>query len=85
MIKSAFSALKVFQLVLIIIACIVITSALSGCRRSTKINALHVSFYRDPVTGVNYVVFNNDHGSSICPRFNADGTLFVEEKGDEND
>lgn len=85
MIKSALSALKLFKLVLVIIACIAIISALSGCRSSAKLNALHVSFYRDPVTGVNYVIYNNDHGSSIYPRFNADGTLFVEEKGDEDD
>lgn len=81
--KTGINVLKFRLLTLAMITCIFLISALSGCRSSTKINALNISFYRDPVTGVNYVVYNNDHGSGICPRFNADGTLFVEEKGVE--
>ena len=72
--------LKLLQIALVIVSCALLLSLFSGCHRSSKINALHISFYRDPVTGVNYVIYYSDHGSVICPRFNADGTLFVEEK-----
>ena len=33
--------------------------------------------YIDPETGVNYLVFHDKKGSSICPRFNTDLTLYV--------
>ena len=38
-------------------------------------NDIHV--YIDPKTGVNYLVFHDKKGSSICPRFNADLTLYI--------
>lgn len=33
--------------------------------------------YIDPETGVNYLVFHDKKGSSICPRFNTDLTLYA--------
>lgn len=33
--------------------------------------------YVDSDTGVNYVVFVSGYKGGICPRYNADGTLYV--------
>ena len=46
------------------------------CRRD-------ISEYRDTETGVHYLVLNDSTGSGggiggICPRYNADGSLYVE-------
>lgn len=35
------------------------------------------SIIRDKETGVNYIVFKGYRKAGICPRFNADGTLYV--------
>lgn len=36
--------------------------------------------YRDPVTGVNYLICKMGDGVAIIPRYDADGTLMVTEK-----
>ncbi len=33
--------------------------------------------FRDHMTGVNYLVFKSTYGGGICPRYNADGTVYV--------
>ena len=36
-----------------------------------------VDLYVDPETGVQYFVMNHGNAGAICPRYNADGTLYV--------
>lgn len=36
-----------------------------------------ISTVLDRVTGVEYIVCKTNRGISICPRYNADGTLFT--------
>ena len=38
-----------------------------------------IHIYVDDETGVNYVVFYESSKGGICPRYNADGTLYVDE------
>ncbi len=35
--------------------------------------------YVDPQTGVNYVILREPGRAGICPRYNADGTLYISE------
>ena len=35
--------------------------------------------YVDNETGVNYLICDRGYGGGICPRYNADGTLYVSE------
>ena len=45
----------------------------------TRHNA-YLSITVDKETGVNYIVYEYYHtGASVCPRYNADGTLYVSE------
>lgn len=36
--------------------------------------------YRDPKTGVNYIVYRSTYGGGITPRYNPDGSLYVTDK-----
>lgn len=36
------------------------------------------SLYEDTETGVQYFTWKNGYAGGICPRYNADGTLYVE-------
>ena len=38
-----------------------------------------VEVYVDNETGVNYLICDRGYGGGICPRYNADGTLYVSE------
>ena len=39
-----------------------------------------VKIYEDEETGVEYIVFHVGYGTGVCPRYNADGTLYVHGK-----
>ena len=34
--------------------------------------------YVDKETGVNYIIFDDVYKGGICPRYNADGSLYIE-------
>ena len=38
-----------------------------------------ISVFVDPITGVNYLMMREYNRAGICPRYNADGTLYVSE------
>ena len=69
---------------------IVAVSFLVGCGVSNSVEAndevKFVSTYyrngigilKDTETGVNYIVYGNNNGKSICPRYNANGSLYVD-------
>ena len=38
---------------------------------------ISVSTYKDEETGVEYIVFKSGYGAGVCPRYNADGTLYT--------
>jgi len=38
-----------------------------------------VYYMQDPETGVNYVIYSGTRKGGICPRYNADGTLYTGE------
>lgn len=58
-----------------------------GCRAATvtESGSIFVTFYTDPETGVEYVIYREDQAGGICPRYNADGSLYVEGDADETD
>ena len=37
-----------------------------------------VYVYVDKETGVNYIIFDDVYKGGICPRYNADGSLYIE-------
>lgn len=38
-----------------------------------------IAVYIDPETGVNYLILREFERAGICPRYNADGTLYISE------
>lgn len=62
----------------IITLLIVVALVLSGCGRSSRCEEENsdwgIIYWRDPETGVYYV---RSGGYGICPRYNADGTLYT--------
>lgn len=74
--------------VLAIILTVALILCLAGCETTADANeyqrfthwSSNLSITVDKETGVNYIVYL-DHrtGSGICPRYNADGTLYVSE------
>jgi len=38
-----------------------------------------IGVFIDPDTGVNYLILREPNRAGICPRYNADGTLYVSE------
>ena len=47
--------------------------------RLTEGGNYEVADYIDPETGVHYLLLHWTYGSGICPRYNADGSLMVED------
>lgn len=73
--------------VLILILILAVAFAIFGCQSAEAFGGGNgngsmcgVNIYVDKSTGVNYLVAKNyDNGIAICPRYNADGTLYVSE------
>ena len=38
-----------------------------------------ISFYTDPTTKVQYILYHSHYGAAITPRLNPDGTLYIKE------
>lgn len=53
-----------------------IAFSLSGCGTKTD-SRITIRFWRDRDTNVQYIMYGS-HG--ICPRYNADGTLYTSEE-----
>lgn len=63
------------KILTLLAACIMAAS----CARTTNeySGQSGVRFYRDPVTGVEYVLYNSVYGCAITPRLNPDGTPYT--------
>lgn len=69
---------------------IIATSFLVGCGVNNNINAEDVlnfsrvdkdgyfDVYKDEKTGVHYIKYSHNRGIGLCPRYNADGSLYVD-------
>ena len=80
---------KVFILIITIIVCFVF-----GCGSTTQVKAEPINYmkyirscfdieeWKDTETGVHYLIFDKKDGyggmGGICPRYNADGSLYVD-------
>jgi len=64
----------------ILLLCIM--CGLCGCRKNMEHSAddSNIFFYTDSATGVQYVIFSDVYKGGICPRYNTDGTLMIQEK-----
>lgn len=73
--------------IIAIICCAVFVMCLAGCTNAedknnetqmTKVDmGVSVYTYVDKETGVNYLIYDGHRAGGICPRYNADGTLYV--------
>lgn len=69
--------------IIAIICCAVLALGLAGCANkenettSPTKRTKNVYVYVDKETGVNYMVFISSYKGGICPRYNADGSLYV--------
>lgn len=65
---------------ILIISCIALL-LLCGCKTSRTGDSgdTFIQFYKDPKTGVEYVMLIGTYQGGICPRYNADGTLYTGE------
>lgn len=65
---------------ILIISCIALM-LLCGCRSENKEKSgdVRIDFYKDPKTGVEYIIYGYGYRGGICPRYNADGTLYTGE------
>jgi outer membrane biogenesis lipoprotein LolB len=61
---------------LIFVLLMIATLMLVGCG-ATYENTAGVHFWKDAATGVYYVVHESNNGIGVCPRYNADGTLYT--------
>jgi len=66
---------------LAIIMCLLMTVGMAACASEIQKVDLRgrYSTYIDEETGVNYMIYFDSNGGGICPRYNADGTLYVSE------
>lgn len=69
------------KVILILIA--VMTLLMCGCEvsRAEGSGDDSIRFYVDPETKVEYVLYISGYAGGICPRYNADGSLYV--KGED--
>lgn len=79
---------KIRNIIIAFVVSVLLIGTLCGFGNYVKINDTYfisphaytgsdMYYYVDPETGVNYLVFHDKKGSSICPRFNTDLTLYV--------
>ena len=73
--------------IIAIICCAVFVLCLAGCTNAEDKNDepqiaeitsyMYVYTYIDKETGVNYLIYDGHRAGGICPRYNADGSLYV--------
>lgn len=61
----------------VIIISIILALLLTGCKFDIASGTYTERIYVDKDTGVNYIEFDTNDGSSIIPRYNVDGSLYV--------
>lgn len=71
---------------MMIIVFAIIMILLSGCERNREVDSkdTYVEFYIDPKTKVEYVIYNGGYAGGICPRYNADGSLYLQDGGTDD-
>lgn len=60
-----------------IVMILVLSLVLCGCGMDSTGSWYTDHIYVDDMTGVNYIWINTDSGVTMCPRYNADGSLYV--------
>lgn len=71
------------RIIIAIIISILLVLGLCGWKKVDYENlsiAMSVKTYEDEETGVEYIVFHTNYGVGVCPRYNADGTMYVHGK-----
>ena len=66
--------------IIAIIVSILLILGLCGWKRVDHKNLdafTSIGIYEDEETGVEYIVFHVGYGTGVCPRYNADGTLYT--------
>ena len=61
----------------VFILLLMLSILLCGCGKNHESDSYFIDFYTDPITKVEYVVYNAPSRGGICPRYNPDGSLFV--------
>lgn len=69
---------------------IIATSFLVGCGVKSSVDAVNnmgfsnvdkdgfIYIFRDNETGVHYIKYGTNYGIGLCPRYNADGSIYVD-------
>ena len=68
--------------VLILVMCLLMIIVMTACTNTEVIDVgimRSYMVYIDKETGVNYMVYDDGKSGGICPRYNADGTLYISE------
>ena len=78
------------KIVFLVLAALLLTCASAGCiaeeETEEKVHLLYsksthcIFSYVDEYTGVEYLVYDGYQGGGVCPRYNADGTLKINEE-----
>jgi len=75
---------------MIVVLLLIMASTLTGCVSAPSDmtykgadgedhKSINTYYVQDPDTGVYYVIYSGGYGGGICPRYNADGTLYTGE------
>lgn len=71
----------------ILLIALIVMCSFAGCVTESEnpsppddINSGYVGLYVDEYTGVEYLIYDGYYSGGICPRYNADGTLKINEK-----
>ena len=75
---------KTTNKIILIICCAAFILGLAGYtkRQATELSTTEnreVYVYVDKETGVNYIIFDDVYKGGICPRYNPDGSLYIED------
>ncbi len=67
---------------MILISLVAITLLAAGCDAGQEImgktSNCCIEDYRDPETGVHYLIYSGGYKGGMCVRYNADGTIMVD-------
>lgn len=74
------------KVIAVILTVMLMMACLVGCSDDTNVTEssnVHIEFWTDEATGVQYVIYDRVGGyagmGGITPRLNADGSLYIEE------
>lgn len=81
--------MRLTKKIIAIMCCVVFVLGLAGCTNAkdededseiqilTEYRSMNVYTYVDKETGVNYLIYDGAYAGGICPRYNADGSLYI--------